>query len=281
MKNLHIISSNKPSRLVKIYNDVNRETFTLKLDVEVNDSFKEYVNVYIISDEEIKEEDWCIEFTPNNEKITELFKCNEEQVLNISTGTDYKYKKIILTTHPDLIKDGVQEIDDEFLEWFVKNPDCKWVEVKSIKTLPALQLTGNPHLIYKTIIPKEELPKDEIDKFFIDMVLNPKEEPCDNCNNDVCCCTVKEESKQETIKEAFLKTHFGDKISINSDIGKSFELGAECQKEQNKKLYSEEEVKRLMFDFYYDMSHKMNVPKNLISENATNVDEWFKQFKKK
>jgi hypothetical protein len=25
----------------------------------------------------------------------------------------------------------------------------------------------------------------------------------------------------------------------------------------------------------------MNVPENLISENATNVDEWFRQFKKR
>ena len=51
--------------------------------------------------------------------------------------------------------------------------------------------------------------------------------------------------------------------------------------EQDKNVYTEEQVKKLMFDFYYDMSHKMNVPKNLISENATNVDEWFKQYKKK
>src|SRR5574343_602817 len=36
--------------------------------------------------------------------------------------------------------------------------------------------------------------------------------------------------------------------------------------EQDKNVYSEEQVKMLMFDFYYDMSHKMNVPKNLISE---------------
>ena len=52
-RNLWVIPTDKPSRLVKIYNDVNRETFTLKLNVEVNDSFKEYVNVYVTSDEEI------------------------------------------------------------------------------------------------------------------------------------------------------------------------------------------------------------------------------------
>lgn len=46
-------------------------------------------------------------------------------------------------------------------------------------------------------------------------------------------------------------------------------------------MYSEEEVKRLAFDFYYDMSHQMGVAENLISENRINVDEWFEQFKKK
>jgi hypothetical protein len=40
------------------------------------------------------------------------------------------YKKIILTTDQDLIKDGVQAIDDEFLEWFIKNPKCEEVKVE-------------------------------------------------------------------------------------------------------------------------------------------------------
>jgi hypothetical protein len=55
--------------------------------------------------------------------------------------------------------------------------------------------------------------------------------------------------------------------------------GVKWQQEQDKNLYTEEQVKMLMFDFYYDMSHKMKVPKNLISENTTNVDEWFEQYK--
>ena len=59
---------------------------------------------------------------------------------------------------------------------------------------------------------------------------------------------------------------------------KSFIAGA---KWQSKRMYSEEEVERLAFDFYYDMSRQMGVAENLISENATNVDMWFEQFKKK
>ena len=51
--------------------------------------------------------------------------------------------------------------------------------------------------------------------------------------------------------------------------------------EKQQQGYSEEEAKMLAFDFYYDMSHKMGVAENLISENVTNVDVWFEQFKKK
>lgn len=51
------------------------------------------------------------------------------------------------------------------------------------------------------------------------------------------------------------------------------EKAKELEKEQQG--YSEEEVKRLAFKFYLEMSKQMNVPDNLITENYTNVDEWF------
>ena len=38
--------------------------------------------------------------------------------------------KIILTTDQNLIADGVQAIDDEFIEWFAKNPTCELVELE-------------------------------------------------------------------------------------------------------------------------------------------------------
>lgn len=39
------------------------------------------------------------------------------------------WKKILMTTDPDLIKDGVHPIGEEFLQWFVENPTCIKVEV--------------------------------------------------------------------------------------------------------------------------------------------------------
>ena len=41
-----------------------------------------------------------------------------------------KWYKIILTTDLNLIKEGVQSISDEFLEWFVKNPTTEYVDVE-------------------------------------------------------------------------------------------------------------------------------------------------------
>jgi hypothetical protein len=77
-----------------------------------------------------------------------------------------KSPKIILTTNKWLIKDGVQAIDDKFLEWFVKNPSCESVEVKHFGTCCGNQSITqcincekyNP--VYKIIIPQEE-PKQE------------------------------------------------------------------------------------------------------------------------
>ena len=153
MKNIHILPTDKPSRVVKIYNDVNRETFTLKLDVEVNDSFKEYVNIYITSDEEIKD------VRPHKGK----WHLEKENILN--KFPDYltdlsECKLVIMTTGQDLINDGVQAIDDEFLEWFVKNPSCEYIEViplrKSSGWYDEKEIWHWDFLAYKIVIPKEE-----------------------------------------------------------------------------------------------------------------------------
>jgi hypothetical protein len=104
-----------------------------------------YQHLYVTCEEEIKEGDWFYCFQNNN--VLKCFK-KEEKVLN---GYHTVYKKIILTTDTDLIKDGVQKIDDEFLEWFVKNPSCEEVEVEFIE---------DNWGYYEIIIPKKE-PKQE------------------------------------------------------------------------------------------------------------------------
>jgi len=75
--------------------------------------------IYITSDEEIKEGDWFLEKAGRQYPI----HWNDVDKLNRHC------KKIILTTDPLL--DGVQAIDDEFLEWFTKNPSREYVNFTS------------------------------------------------------------------------------------------------------------------------------------------------------
>jgi hypothetical protein len=104
-------------------------------------------HIYITSDEEIKKGDYVI----NN-----LDKLIGKSIRELNSGEikDREYSKIILTTDQDLIKDGVQAIDDEFLEWFVKNPSCEFVELD----VDLSKHNGQFQTKYgwKIIIPEEE-----------------------------------------------------------------------------------------------------------------------------
>ena len=135
MKNIHVIPTSSPSKIFYI-----AENFHLEKGQLIEP--KSYHNVYITSDEEITEGDWFLT------KTDDIIICgNKNNFTPIG-------KKIILTTDPDLIKDGVQAIDDNFLEWFVKNPTCEEVEVKN----PLIANVSD--FGYKIIIPQEE-PKQE------------------------------------------------------------------------------------------------------------------------
>lgn len=140
MKNVHVFATDKPSRLVG-----SRLNLSLK-DIPISgfDAFKTY-NIYITSDDKFIKDEYI---TDGMEVIKATPKLVDAQGL-----VDRRdWKKIILTTDQDLIDDGVQAIGDEFLEWFVKNPSCEWVETEFFAKF------GND--LYKIIIPKEE-PKQE------------------------------------------------------------------------------------------------------------------------
>ena len=124
MKNIHVLPTENSSRLQLQMNG------KYHLENGQTISLKSYRNIYITSDEEIKIGDWyLIEF--NGLKITQC--TSVEELISIEGRDDCK--KIILTIDQDLIKDGVQAIDDKFLEWFVKNPSCEFVEVTRNKKL--------------------------------------------------------------------------------------------------------------------------------------------------
>ena len=112
-------------------------------------------NIYITNDEKIKEGD----FVTNGKYISQAI--NEWWTKFYIGNPELKadYWKIILSTDPDLIADGVQAIDNEFLEWFVANPSCERVEVEIIEVEDYVGFAGHTsyptfHNEYKIIIPQ-------------------------------------------------------------------------------------------------------------------------------
>ena len=141
MKNIHILPTNKPSRLAKHSSG----SFHIVSYIAHKKGLYKMTNqhIYITCDEEIKERDWCYAILSR-----QIF-----QNINPNLKSEDK-KKIILTTDHDLIKDGVQSIDDEFLEWFVKNASCEYVEVVNDEYV---DLEKDEYVdLCKIIIPKEE-----------------------------------------------------------------------------------------------------------------------------
>ena len=164
MKNIHLIPTEKPSRLHfddKLFLSTNPQ-----ISKDIN-SIVEGRNIYITSDEEIKEGDWVI--TPTND------------ILEWAKAFQPIGKKIILTTDQKLIKYGVQPIDDGFLEWFVENPSCESVEVIYSSLMKDYE--------YELLFPKEE-PKSHIEY----------------TNTDDCTSMIYNQQEKEQLPTKWFKT---------------------------------------------------------------------------
>lgn len=287
MKNIHLLPTDKPSRIIS-----SGKEFTLLKNTTIDKRCK---NIYITSDEEIGTDEYYFHLK-NNEyynsgRIEELDK-------------DMKFwKKIILTTDQDLIKSGVQAIDDEFLEWFVKNPSCEEVEVKRNKKLSnksiwdAVEgdLVFNNHNCGGIITQLS----DDVRVHIISENGEGYMETAITSDNGLDTLVInnykvyeysgykiiipKEEPKQETLEEAakdyientmrFSFNSMETKTQANRML-KCVEFGAKWQAEQDKNKYSEEEVVSFIHKFIKE--HQPQLP-YLIG----GINMWFKHFKKK
>jgi hypothetical protein len=150
MKNIHVLPTDKPSRFFI----TNEDEYGFREHC-VPDTMQKIkcMNIHITSNEEIKEgvEQWYLDKFLNKPMNSGGAQYGENQ--NV----------IILTTDQDLIKDGVQPIPDEFLEWFVNNPSCESVEVDRDEREVGNHLGGVviEYGDYKIIIPQKE-PKDVV-----------------------------------------------------------------------------------------------------------------------
>lgn len=243
MKNVHVLPTDKPSRL-RVGDNGNFVLGMIQTSIQSkNDDFTNQ-HIYITSDasdEEIKVGGWVIQV--NFEKTnTQLIKCVtkfQAKIANDKNGS-YTKNKIILTTDQDLIKEGVQAIDDKFLEWFVKNPSCEWVEY----IVEYKDGYGNWYRYDKEFWDKNSNKPIFSTRY---KIIIPQEEP-----------------KQETLEEAALKYK---NLKLPDDLYDGFISGAKWQAER---MYSEEGVLKILRQFNKDK------PKLIFG-----VEEWFEQFKNK
>jgi hypothetical protein len=198
-------------------------------------------NIYITNDEEIKD------VRPYKGK----WQLEKEQILNKFPNylTDLSdCKLVIMTTDQDLIKDGVQAIDDDFLEWFVKNPSCEEVKIEKFHGMNTsiaevnfisgdglLNWEGRSDLRdYKIIIPKEESKQEllqfgtkEFNTFFSDL-----------CDKNLGGNT-KNKIKQTAVE--WLENELNQLLVLFStkweQVNKAIEQAKEMEKKQLKEMY--------------------------------------------
>jgi hypothetical protein len=245
MKNVHVLPTEKPSILYAKDDNYKLANSTMAMDWYISSAGYKPYNICITSDEEIKEGDYWI-----NLKYKDVDKCTHNaEVLTFNSENYQHVKKIILTTDQDLIKDGVQAIDDEFLEWFVKNPSCEEVEVEEVYFhgsgyYDANQLSEQEKKLYsyfkeyKIIIPKED---EEVG--FMSKELDIEKE---------------RSLKQETLEEA------AERYSAYSLSKVGFIEGAKWQQEQDK-----QEIQ--------DLKNRLDI----IRESSNNLINMIEQFKNK
>jgi hypothetical protein len=222
MKNIHILPTDKPSRL--IYFDSKLEIMSLipkKSDIV-------FQNIYITSDEKIEQKELCYCISNNCIVRFSNFGDNEKN-----------YKKIILTTDQDLITEGVQAIDDTFLEWFVKNPSCESVEVELFP-----KFSNN---LYGIIILQEK-PKQE------GYICPHTKLQCD----DECCVSVENchiissmgilsEPKQETVQQ-FIEQHG----ITEQQLIDGYKQGLELIFEAAFKITKQEKLEDFLYQHWFD-----------------------------
>lgn len=182
MKNIHLISTSQFSKLAYYQESTSYNKPILQL-VNMTSSDYTYQYLYITANnEDIKKKDWII-------SRGKLIRSSKSYCANNEYG-----RKIILTTDPNLIIDGIQSINDEFLVWFVNNSSCEEVKVSHELNINGKNGLDRARFIYKIIISKE----------------GPKTTNCGNKNcqggvingkNPKTCrkCNPKEESKQEIV----------------------------------------------------------------------------------
>jgi len=244
MKNVHILPTDKPSRLYLEFGDGDLCLVNNALPQTKRSNNQ---HIYITSDEEIKAGDY-------------FWKPDCNMIFKAEYTPHKGCQKIILTTDFTLAP-NVHKISDEFLEWFVKNPSCEGVEVEdTCLEVRVCDCAMNENCLkpgYTIIIPQEE-PKKLVGERIM---------PLDNDNIE-----EEEETLEEIAENELRKQDWDTTITLpfNGGYIEGFQQGAKWQQEQER-MYSEEEVLSIIDKAFhmYASSHRHD------------AKEWFEQFKNK
>ena len=263
MKNIHILPTTEKSRL-HYYFELNKRYALSKEPL----NWRTAHHVYITSDE-------VIHYSHNTTSLHQAKSVVPESIITTNDEGCWMInsKKIILTTDQDLIEDGVQEIDNEFLEWFVKNPTCKFVEVQ--------KWTNYSEVKYKIIIPKEE-PKQEFllfDKERANTITSEGQKTVRELQNTI---------QQETLEEA-AKEYVNGRCTggvMEKALLSAIEFGANYQAER---MFSEEDMSKSFFQGWITRERFDDQIPDIIYPQGLDYEEkqeyafnlWFEQFKKK
>ena len=228
MKNIHLISTSQFSKLAYYQESTSYNKPILQL-VNMTSSDYTYQHLYITANnEDIKKKDWII-------SRGKLIRSSKSYCANNEYG-----RKIILTTDPNLIIDGIQSINDEFLVWFVNNDSCEEVKISHELNINGKNGLDRARFIYKIIIPVEE-----------------SKQECEYCRQAInkygCACAKPlKDFKQEELDIKDIE-QLAERITTGEGVGQymdkppriaNFLLGYKAAKQEVlKKSYSEEDLK--------------------------------------
>lgn len=314
MKNIHVLSTNKPSRLFiidksKMFKSeapyLSFSTVGGRVHKVEGSKLYQPQNMYITSDEKLTIGGYHF----NSKYGDEPRKTHQRDIDSRKywEQEDYYISKIILTTDEDLINSGVQKIDDEFLEWFIKNNDCEFVEIEKMyrKERNDTGMIGSPMSFtvfdkYKINIPEKSFDIKEFEQKANEIIANVgKEELIKMMEDDEklglyganiidtwlekygdpeISKQVEREAEELMLEEAAEKEYphalyENDWNALQNRKREEFKKGANWQAER---MYSEEEVLEQL-----NLLHNMRSSKidTYTDEDDCITTKWFKQFK--
>lgn len=202
MKNIHILPTHLPSLVAmlpgkELTYSKTKQLFTPTVDWKTQ-------NIYITNSEEIKEGydvkgKWVMS---EYGFVTKADRIEGNYLIHENGGSNFlcHYRFVIITTDPELIKNGVQEVPEYFLKWFIvgKNP-IEYVEIK-----PHLESLDTMKNSYEIIIPqpKQEINIDDV-AISSKQIFTLKQETIDDARKNYISdinCELYNEQTNETIK---------------------------------------------------------------------------------